>query len=323
MKFLLASLLALNAAVFAQTLPTPTIETNGDDAVVIKAPAGAKVLYTIDGSAPNAQSGPYIDPVVMQLGGKVRAISVSEDHKVMSKAVEIDLPLIPTFARVPESTIPCTQGRDFPTYDFAKRHAAVIALAKQRKPKLVFIGDSITHMWGGEPADRPQAGKEVWEKYYAPRNAGNLGFGFDFTENTLWRVQHGELDPAEAKVVVLNIGTNNTGRDSAQDIAQGVHMVVMEIQRKKPAAKVLVLGIYPRGARPDATRDKIKQANAQLATMLKGAEGVTFLDIGDKLVQPDGSIGKDVMEDGLHPTAKGYGIIAEAIEPTIKKLMGE
>ena len=48
-----------------------------------------------------------------------------------------------------------------------------------------------------------------------------------------------------------------------------------------------------------------------------------FLDISAKLIEADGSISKDVMNDYLHPTAKGYEIIASGIEPTLKKLLGE
>ena len=325
MKLLLfVSLLSLKVFAAAQTLEPPVLEKNAHGAVTIAVPAGVHARYTIDGSAPNGKSGPYLAPVVLPVGGKVRAVSVSEDRKTLSAPAEIDLPLIKTLVAVPSSIVACTQDRDFPIYDWAKRHAAVTALVKERKSTLVFVGDSITQMFGGEPHDRSQPGKDVWEKYYGKRNVANLGFGYDYTENTLWRLQHGELDGAAAKLVVLNIGTNNLGKNTAEDIAAGVREILKEIRRSQPDAKVLLLGIYPRGGKPnpDATREKLGKVNSLLAE-LDGKDGVTFVDVGPKLVQPDGSVAKETMGDFLHPTAKGYEIIAEAIEPTVKKLLGE
>jgi len=48
---------------------------------------------------------------------------------------------------------------------------------------------------------------------------------------------------------------------------------------------------------------------------------VTFLDIGDKFLQPDGTLSKDIMPDLLHPNEKGYEIWAEAIEGKVKDLL--
>ncbi len=48
---------------------------------------------------------------------------------------------------------------------------------------------------------------------------------------------------------------------------------------------------------------------------------MTFLDIGKAFVNTDGSISAEVMGDYLHPTPKGYALWAEAMEPTLKKLL--
>jgi lysophospholipase L1-like esterase len=45
--------------------------------------------------------------------------------------------------------------------------------------------------------------------------------------------------------------------------------------------------------------------------------------LGAKFLQPDGSIAREVMGDYLHPSAKGYEIWAEALEPVLMKLLGE
>jgi lysophospholipase L1-like esterase len=322
---LLATLLIFATSTFAQQAekPAPPARAPSTPDVIAfeKPPDGWHIRYTLDGGAPGAKSGPYLAPVRLPVGYQLRAITVSDDRKQLSGEFVVDGP-DSAGKRLSSSVVPCTQDRDFPIYDWGKRHAAVTALVNERKPALVFIGDSITQMFGGEPHDRTQPGNEVWEKYYGQRNTANLGFGYDFTENTLWRLQHGELDGAAAKLVVLNIGTNNAGKNSALEIAAGVKAVLAEIRRSQPKAAVLLLGIYPRGPKPDATREKLAAVNRELA-QLDGKDNVTFLDVTAKLLEPDGSITKETMGDYLHPTAKGYEIIAEAIEPTVKKLLGE
>jgi lysophospholipase L1-like esterase len=321
LTFLLA--LAIAPVTQADVKPVPPVRANdAPELVEFASPGpGFHVRYTLDGTAPNAKSGPYLAPIRLPAGYKVRAITVSDDRKQLSGEVEVPGK---TAAGAKESStvVACTQDRDFPIYDWAKRHAAVTALVKERKPALVFVGDSITQMFGGEPRDRSQPGKDVWDNYYGTRNAANLGFGYDYTENTLWRLQHGELDGAAAKLVVVNIGTNNMGKNSAPEIVEGIKAVLAEIRRAQPATAILLLGIYPRGAKPDATREKIAAVNRDLA-QLGGKDRITFLDVTAKLLQPDGTITKEVMADYLHPSARGYEIIAEAIEPTVKQLLGE
>jgi len=325
MKLLFAALLLPISIVIAEqpAKPAPPVREGSDKAVVTlaKPAAGFHLRYTLDGSTPGAKSGPYLAPVKVPPGYKVRAVTLSDDRKQVSDDIVAEGPAA-TDVKLPSSVVPCTQDRDFPIYDWAKRHAAVTALVKERKPALVFIGDSITQMFGGEPHDRPQPGKGVWEKYYGKRNAANLGFGYDFTENTLWRLQHSELDGAAAKVVVVNIGTNNVGKNSPTEIVEGVKAVLAEIRRSQPKAAILLLGIYPRGPKPDATREKLTTINRDLA-QLGGKDNITFLDVTEKLLQPDGTITREIMGDFLHPTARGYEIVAEAIEPTVKKLLGE
>jgi lysophospholipase L1-like esterase len=48
---------------------------------------------------------------------------------------------------------------------------------------------------------------------------------------------------------------------------------------------------------------------------------VKFLDIGSKFLEADGTISKDIMPDALHPSAKGYQIWADAMEPTLAEMM--
>jgi lysophospholipase L1-like esterase len=191
-------------------------------------------------------------------------------------------------------------------------------ISKEGTAELVFLGDSITQGWEGK-------GKEVWAKYYGQRKAANFGIGGDCTEHVLWRMDHGNFDGLKPKLVVLMIGTNNTGhrKDKPEDTAAGVKAIITKLQTKCPGVKVLLLGIFPRGAKPD---DAGRQLNTKINDLLKPmADGKTvhYMDIGAKFLEPDGTMTKEMMPDFLHPGPKGYQIWADAIDETLSKLLGE
>ena len=211
-------------------------------------------------------------------------------------------------------------------YDWNQRHEAVLAARQQVSPELVFIGDSITHLWAGEPREpKGNHGEESWKALLAGRPALNLGFGWDRTQNVLWRLEHGELLGLHPQHIVIHIGTNNlAGTDHAREntpaeIAEGIQAVVEHAKAQCPGAKIILLAVFPRGETPDQpARQKVAAINALLPTVAKNS-GVTLLDIGAKFLEPDGKISREVMGDFLHPAAKGYAIWAEALKPLLAK----
>ena len=201
--------------------------------------------------------------------------------------------------------------------NWVKRHESFNQRVAQGNVDLIFIGDSITHAW-------ESSGKKVWAQYYAKRNAVNLGIGGDRTQHVLWRLDNGNIKNIAPKVAVVMIGTNNSadGRNTAEEMIDGVKAVVDKLRAKQPKTKILLLDIFPRGQRINAQRGKILQVN-QVLSQLDARPHVTFLRIGHNFVSPDGSIAKDIMPDFLHLTPKGYEIWAKSIEPTLALLMGE
>ena len=204
-----------------------------------------------------------------------------------------------------------------PDAGFIKKHESFLARGKAGPIGVLFLGDSITEGWGGK-------GKEVWKKSYDAYSPANFGIGGDRTQHVLWRIDNGELDGINPKVLVLMIGTNNIGQ-SAEQIAAGDQKIVKEIHEKLPQTKLLLLGIFPRGADPkDAKiagmRDKIKAVNAELAKLDDG-KTTRYLDIGDKFLTPDGVLTKEIMPDALHPNDKGYQIWADAMQPLLDEMM--
>jgi lysophospholipase L1-like esterase len=209
-----------------------------------------------------------------------------------------------------------------------KRHESFNVISKQGEAQLVFLGDSITHGWEGK-------GKAVWAKDWAPLKAANFGIGGDRTEHVLWRLENGNFDGLKPKAIVLMIGTNNTGHQgrpqkelngavyecTAEQTAEGIKAILAQLQKKCPDAKILVLGIFPRGADKN---DKFRQQNEATNAIVKGfADGqkVFFLDVGAKFLEPDGTLSKTIMPDLLHPNEKGYQIWSDAIKADVLALL--
>ncbi|MDR1144914.1 MAG: GDSL-type esterase/lipase family protein [Verrucomicrobiales bacterium] len=179
--------------------------------------------------------------------------------------------------------------------------------------KLVFDGDSITDGWHG-------GGQKIWQERYAKYGAFNFGIGGDRTENVLWRLSQGQMSSLQPKLVAIMIGTNNIG-NSAEDIIDGVTAIVAEYRKLCPDAVILLQAIFPRNEKADHPwRAKIKEVNAAIAKLDDG-DKVVFVDFSDKFLQPDGTLGKDIMPDFLHPNASGYQIWADAIQPYIDKYL--
>jgi lysophospholipase L1-like esterase len=196
-----------------------------------------------------------------------------------------------------------------------ERHAALLERAR-KGADVVFLGDSLAQGWEGPD------GKEAWTKYFEPLKAANFGAGGDRTQNVLWRVTAGkELEALKPKVIVLEVGGGNLAANSADEIVEGVTAVVKELSRQKPGARVLLLGLLPRGARAnDKFRDKIKQVNKGLAKLADGKR-VSYLDAGTTFLDKDANLIEDLMPDGLHPSAKGYAGWAEAIAAPLGEMM--
>jgi beta-glucosidase len=215
-------------------------------------------------------------------------------------------------AKKPSTVVPAPRTDQW----WQDRQNSFNARVKQGKADLLLIGDSITHGWEG-------GGKAVWEKYYTKRNAVNLGIGGDQTQHVLWRLDHGNLEGISPKLAVLMIGTNNAASNKPEEIAEGVKAIVAKLQAKLPQMKVLVLAIFPRDADKNGKLRQVNDKTNEIIAKLADNKNVFYLDINAKFLGADGTLSKDIMPDLLHPNEKGYTIWAEAIEPTVAKLMGE
>ncbi|MEM1418126.1 MAG: GDSL-type esterase/lipase family protein [Myxococcota bacterium] len=222
----------------------------------------------------------------------------------------------PPAATPPLALRPAPQDAEWAAGWWHERHAKKRRAARRSKARLLFLGDSITeNLEGG-------LGRRVMRRYYRSRRPFNLGFAGDRTEQVLWRLSHGAVDDLRPEVVVLLIGTNNTGHrmDAAADTAAGIARIVDELHARLPESQVLLLGLLPREATAeDPLRRRNEAINARIATL----PGVTFLDVGARFVRADGSLREDLLPDGLHLDEEGYRVLAEAMEPTLARLLGD
>jgi len=206
------------------------------------------------------------------------------------------------------------------SYDWLARHRGALATARSLQPEVVMIGDSITHFWSGPPRGVRASGPASWQWLYGERPVLNLGFGWDRTQNVLWRIRQGELDGLNPQWVVINIGTNNlTGTEHARtntpaEVAEGIEAVVAQVRTRLPRAKVVLMGVFPRGRHAgDPLRKPIKAVNDLLAKRFGHDANVRFIHIGARFLQKDGTLPEALMPDTTHPSEAGYRIWAQAL----------
>ena len=312
-------LLSLLSAVLAASYVAAfelTLDTARQTVTLRKDSPTEVVRYTLNGKDPDFSAGVYLAPIELPEGGMVKAAAF-DGNKRVGQIVTQEVP-----GAGPKNTalVPLTQNRDWKSYDWVVRHDEILALNQPGaiRADVVFLGDSITHFWSGEPKAKRVSGKDSWEKWIAPHHPINLGYGWDRTENVLWRLRHGEIAGLKPKAFVVLIGTNNlSGFNSPAQTAEGVAEVCRELRRQAPPAKILLLAILPRQAKPDATRQRVTDTNKLLKAQAPQIADA-YLDLTDRLVEADGSILKETMNDYLHPTNKGYEVMGAAIDAQLK-----
>jgi len=175
---------------------------------------------------------------------------------------------------------------------------------------VVMIGDSITERWEKE-------GAPVWQKHFGRLDSLNLGFGGDRTENVLWRLHHGAVDELDPDLVVLLIGTNNTGfrQDPPAAVAAGIKAILRELQARLPDSAILLFAIFPGGEAADVGHLRLNAAANRLLQEVAAEAGVLYADIGDAFVTQSDFVDPGIMPDGIHLSEAGYEIWAQQLAP--------
>jgi lysophospholipase L1-like esterase len=268
--------------------------------------AGKKNIYRLSKEAINQDIETMVDGVHPNDIGMMRYAAAYE--KTIREIIDEPLGDIATEVAI-------TQRRDFNVYDWEKRHREILQYNKANSPKLLLIGNSITHFWGGKPAGPKDTGIDSWNKYFENKGVVNMGFGWDRIENVLWRVYHGELDGIASKQIVLMIGTNNLQLNTNEEIVNGLQFLIRAISKKQPKAQLLMMGILPRRG----LESRILILNKLIEKNIAGNK-ITFADAGYLLVKKDQKIDESIFSDGLHPNAAGYELIGSFLNSALGKM---
>jgi lysophospholipase L1-like esterase len=206
-------------------------------------------------------------------------------------------------------------------------HEQLLAKRKQGRIDVYFEGDSITRRWGA--TDYPQL-LENWNRNFHGWNAADFGWGADRVENILWRIENGELDGVNPKVIVLLAGTNNIGNTVPPEgpaavvanVTKGLEALVKLMRSKATNATIIVTAIFPRNDNM-AVLPEIDAINANLAKLADGRT-IRYLNINSKLADPNGKLHDGMMNarDKLHPQLDGYQVWADALKPILTELLG-
>jgi lysophospholipase L1-like esterase len=198
------------------------------------------------------------------------------------------------------------------------RHLGFVETAQKGGIELLLEGDSITDWW------IEVAGQDCFNKYFGKYKTANFAISGDTTQGVLWGLQNGESQgPSgfQPRAIMLMIGTNNLASNTAAEIAEGIEAIVVQNRNDFPNAKILLLGVFPCDRACDPNRGKIRRIN-QIISQLSDQKQVSYMDIGDKFLDPTGEfLPGAFMDDKLHPLKKGYEIWGDAIKDTLAELM--
>jgi acyl-CoA thioesterase I len=184
------------------------------------------------------------------------------------------------------------------------------------KDRVVFFGDSITDIW-------------KLEDYFPGKPYENRGIGGQTTPQMLVRFRQDVID-LHPKAVVILAGTNdlagNTGPMLSEDIE--ANLSNMAELAKVHGIRVVFASVLPIHNYTDKSKDLFAQRPTErileLNKWLKeycAANGLVYLDYFSALVDDKGLLKKDLADDGLHPNAAGFKIMAPLAQAAIEKAM--
>ena len=184
--------------------------------------------------------------------------------------------------------------------------------------RVVFFGDSITDIWH-------------LDEYFPGKPYINRGISGQTTPQMLLRFRQDVID-LHPKVVVILAGTNdiagNTGPMRLEDIeanyasmaelarANNIRVVlssVLPVHNYTPQSQSLFAGRPP---------EKILELNRWLKNYGAAHSECVYLDYFSAMVDDKGLLKRELADDGLHPNAAGYKIMAPLAEAAIDKALG-
>ena len=185
-----------------------------------------------------------------------------------------------------------------------ERRSAWATQVERDRGAVVFLGDSITQMWGdGLVAAFP--GVKV----------ANRGISGDTTRGVLIRLA---LDPV---AVVLLLGTNDLEEGATPEVAAGNLTLILDaLQRHDPAMPIVLCQVFPSSATMKRPTARIAELNARYLEAVVGNPRVTLVETWPLFADAGGDAKAAEFPDLLHPNEAGYAKWAAALRPVFATL---
>ena len=250
------------------------------------------------------------------LAAVVLGIALSA-HGVAADAPAINPLLVEPVDRLRPDEVRFMQQRlaDWPELQRYRDANARLPAAVPGQPRVVLFGDSITEGWGREGS----------EAFFPGKGWLNRGISGQTTAQMLVRFPQDVL-ALEPQVVVILAGTNdiagNTGPSTQSMIEDNLHAMV-DLARahgiRVVLASVLPVSDYPwlTGTMP---APKVRALNTALKRYAD-AKQLVYLDYYTPMANAAGGLDPQLADDGVHPTAKGYAVMAPLAEAAVKRAL--
>jgi len=257
------------------------------------------------------------DPAPIPMAGPTAADSALLDARLKALIVQQDPAAQAIFDSKPTVKLVTANSAIIPMPFNPAKHDANVAVAKKGDIDLLLAGDSITDWWIGQNGTPTNA----YTKYFGNIKTADFAIAGDKTQGVLYRLQNGEGQGFQPKAIMLMIGTNNIGSNTAREIADGIVADLNELRKDFPNARILLLGIFPRGLPTDSARKTIADINA-IISKLDDHSHIFYMDIGAKFLGEDGAFLPNAFRaDNLHPQELGYDIWGQAVQGALTSML--
>jgi len=201
--------------------------------------------------------------------------------------------------------LPISSQIDYKKLDstWIAKHDRILKSYKLEKPKVIFLGDHIFENWIYESPS-------TWNKYF--KNYVNFAISNEKLDDLSRRIKNSDLEHGCIKLIVLNVGYSHL-KESSSKIVSGISNVIKTIRKSVPKAKILLLSLIESGSIEE--KNKIKEVNIKLSTLLPYEKAVKWLDISDHLSPVP--VPNKYTKDGKKLTDVAYEYLALRLKPHI------
>jgi len=223
-------------------------------------------------------------------------------------------PEIPAIGRLPDTDDGLPGAGPIRRYDWfrklwAERRIQWSKQAEQDRGAVVFLGDSITQMWGDNLGNS-----------FAGMKVANRGISGDTTRGVLIRLKEDVLD-LQPRAVVLLIGTNDLDEKAEPEtIAANLKLILDALKSHNANMPIILCQVFPSSEAKNRPAAKIKKLNQLCAALVKGDSQITFIETWPLFANAQGDAKPEEFPDLLHPNAMGYAKWAAALRPIFATL---